>query len=156
MGAKASTDAVRKGSPQATLTGEFRVPKGHAALVTLENLGIPFEDTERGISILIRRQITEKGRSQSWVNDVVVTSQPLRELGATLIDVFGQHENQRLMNAHEHIGYLDGFLKDRSALSRVERSLGECVAIIRGIQEKLELSNRAKKITTISLFALKH
>ncbi len=145
MGAKASPDAVRQGSPQAMITGQFRVPKVHASLVTLENLGVPFEEDETGVNIVLRRQITAKGRSQSWVNDVVITNQPLRELGANLVDVFGQHENQRMMNPSEHMGYVDTFLKDQNPLKRVERLNQACHEKIRGLETLLNtFQNRQK------------
>src|SRR5947209_18973060 len=85
MGAKASADAVRKGYESAIVTGEFVVPQGHPALEVMERIGIGVDYTDAGAAILIRRQISSKGRSQSWVNDTPVTSQPLRELGASLV-----------------------------------------------------------------------
>lgn len=130
MGGKASADAVRKGSSVATVTGEFVVPEGHPALEVMGMLGIPSEETENGVSIILRRQLTDKGRSQSWVNDVVVTSQPLKELGATLVDVFGQHENQRLMDPGQHTRYLDNFLAEKGARFKVEVLNKECQALL--------------------------
>jgi DNA repair protein RecN (Recombination protein N) len=137
MGAKANADTIRKGSESAMITGEFLVNRNHPVLIALENLGIPLEESDEGVPIVIRRQITTKGRSQSWVNDIVLTSHPLREIGTSLIDVFGQHENQRLMDAASHTSYVDSFLKDRSLLRQVEQVSRECLDLVRQIESTL-------------------
>ena len=137
MGAKASADTVRQGYAQATVTGEFTMPKGHPAIAVMEELGIPTEETAEGYPLLIRRTLTAKGRSQSWVNDVVVTAGPLRSLGNTLVDVFGQHENQRLMDEVQHVAYVDDFLSKRGAKLEVERLSRECSGLVMDVQRML-------------------
>lgn len=134
MGAKANADALRKGFSSANVVGEFVVPEGHPALEILGRLEIPSEQTKEGFVILLRRQMNDKGRSQSWVNDVVVTSQSLKELGATLVDVFGQHENQRLMDPSSHVRYLDQFLSEKGHRFKVELLNRECSQALQGIR----------------------
>jgi len=138
MGGKAAADTVRKGSTQALVVGEFTVPEGHPALDVLDGLGIPTEETEGGFSIVIRRLLTAKGRSQSWVNDIPLTSGPLREVGSLLVDVFGQHENQRLMQESQHLRYVDQFLGDKACRLKVERLQQECLGIVSGLKEKVD------------------
>jgi DNA repair protein RecN (Recombination protein N) len=135
LGGKPGSDALRQGSPQATVSGEFALPKGHPALVLAENLGIPVEENAGKYTLIVRRQLTAKGRSQSWVNDVGVTTQPLKELGSTLVDVFGQHENQRLMEPARHVDYVDAFLGDSSPLPRVARLGEECGRLVHELGE---------------------
>lgn len=138
MGGKAAADTVRKGSPQALVVGEFTVPEQHPALNVLDGLGIPSEETEGGYAIVIRRLLTAKGRSQSWVNDIPLTSGPLREVGSLLVDVFGQHENQRLMQESQHLRYVDQFLGDKACRLKVERLQQECLGIVAGLKGKVE------------------
>jgi len=138
MGGKAAADTVRKGASQALVVGEFTVPEGHPVLQILDGLGIPTEETEGGFSIVVRRLLTAKGRSQSWVNDIPLTSQPLREVGTLLVDVFGQHENQRLMEESQHIRYVDQFLADKGCRMVVERLQQECTVAIGKIRERVE------------------
>jgi len=152
MGGKASPDIVRKGSDCATITGEFQVPPNHPALIVMGNLGIPVEESKEGSSLLIRRQVTSKGRSQIWVNDTLVTSHSLRELGTTLVDVFGQHENQKLMDGHSHIRYIDSFLKDPALLGRVQRLAVECGALVRELGQTLATLAESQKNKDYLLF----
>jgi DNA repair protein RecN (Recombination protein N) len=156
MGAKAGADAVRQGSPSATVTGEFSVPRGHAALAVLESLGIPRDDADE-VAILVRRQLTAKGRSQAWVNDTAVTSPSLRELGMTLVDVFGQHENQRLMEVSRHLDYLDAFLADSRLRDRFRAANVACVAHwneLRALVDTLQDRSRNSDYLSFRLEAL--
>lgn len=121
-GARPSADWVRQGSKMATVTGEFAVPEGHPVLAILDNLGVLHESE----AVLVRRQLNDQGRSQAWVNDVVVTTQTLRELGASLLDIFSQHENQRLMLESEHVHYLDQFVEETRFSENVLRLSHEC------------------------------
>jgi DNA repair protein RecN (Recombination protein N) len=156
MGAKAGSDSVRQGSSQATVTGEFSVPRNHPALGVLQELGIPFDDSDE-VPILVRRQLTAKGRSQSWVNDTTVTSPSLRELGMTLVDVFGQHENQRLMEVARHVDYLDAFLADSRLRDRYRQANAACTGLwtdLRALVDKIQDRSRNSDYLSFRLDAL--
>ncbi len=159
MGAKAAPDQVRKGCDAATITGEFWVPSNHKALLAMEKLGITPDREESGTAILLRRQIGQKSRSQCWVNDTPVTSQALRELGVTLIDVFGQHENQRLMDESQHVRYLDDSpCPDPTLLEKVRHLYEACSAQVKEIETGLNLlrtGDRNRDYVSFRLEALK-
>lgn len=122
-GAKASADAVRSGWDSATVAGEFIVPKNHPSLAQMAELGLPVESGE-SVTLLLRRQIHKTGRSNAWINDVPVATTSLKALGTLLVDVFAQHENQRLLNPNAHIEYVDSFL-DEPTLRESVRTLGK-------------------------------
>jgi DNA repair protein RecN (Recombination protein N) len=145
-GGKANADTVRQGCSAASVTGQFWVPKGHRALAVLDALAIAFEDNDGG-DILVRRQLTNKGRSQAWINDVPVTSLSLRQLGLTLVDVFAQHENQRLMDPNQHISYIDDFLENSDTRNRLDDLFRACQKRLIEIETMLEayyLRSRSK------------
>lgn len=137
MGGKTQPDTVRKGSSAATVTGDFSVRLGHPVLPLLESLGIEAEEENGRVGILLRRQLTDKGKAQGWVNDVPVTSPTLRSLGVSLLDIFAQHENQRLMKETEHLAYVDSFVKDRDLLGNVEALNRRCLETIHEVSELL-------------------
>ena len=110
-GARASVDVLRKGAQQAVVMGEFHAEADHPVVGELKELGILVEpDDASMVTVLMRRQLTDKGRSQGWINDISVTNQTLKRIGVQLIDIFAQHENQRLMEEAEHLHYLDLFV----------------------------------------------
>jgi DNA repair protein RecN (Recombination protein N) len=124
LGSKASSDTVRRGKDTATVTGFFEVPRGHKSTVILTDFGIPCEDPgDEAVGLLIRRTITNKGRSSAWVNDVPVTATVLRELASCLMDVFGQHDNLKILDPSQHIHYVDLFLKDPDILDDYQAAL---------------------------------
>jgi DNA repair protein RecN (Recombination protein N) len=118
LGAKASPETVRRGRDAATVSGTFEVPPSHRCLGVLEQYGIPVEAEGKGAAarcpLLVRRTVNAKGRSLAWINDVPVTAHVLREFAGSLIDVFGQHENLKLLEPSQHVEYIDLFLKDKA------------------------------------------
>ncbi|MCB9254004.1 MAG: DNA repair protein RecN [Bdellovibrionaceae bacterium] len=137
-GGKATSETVRKGCEQAVVCGEFWVPEKHPVLEMLEALGVPLELQDKHYPVLIRRQLSAKGRSQAWVNDIGMTSGPLKEVGKLLVDVFAQHENQRLMDPALHVGYLDDFISVADAKEQVRRAYDACFDSIEKMQLWLE------------------
>ena len=112
LGGKASADAVAKGFQQASATGSFRIPSTHKCFKVLSKLGVPL--ISDGDNLLVRRTITTKGRSYCWINDTPLTISSLRLVGETLIDVFAQHDNQRLLDESSHTRQLDSFIKSKN------------------------------------------
>lgn len=158
-GSKASPDSVRKGHEQATVSGRFVVKANHPALNILTEWGVVCEEDAYGLVVILRRQITAKGRSQSWVNDIPITSTSLKRLSDQLIDVFGQHENHRLLDVSFHTRYLDQFLSDKKLAKDVEllwedaskaiNELKEFVEEVRGRGRDLDyLAFRLKELST--------
>jgi len=88
LGDRASPDMIRTGEETAIVQAVFE---------------------HDGREILVRREIASSGRSRSFVDDVLVTAGSLRELGATLVDLHGQHEHQSLLDADSHLDLLDRF-----------------------------------------------
>lgn len=113
LGAKASPDSVRKGFDHANVSGRFVIRIDHQATEVLASLGVVPEIDEHGLGVIIRRQITCKGRSSAWINDIPVTTASLKNLAEILIDVFGQHDNHRLLDVTFHTHYLDQFLETK-------------------------------------------
>ena len=106
VGARADTGLVRRGADQASATAIFAPSAGHAAWSILEEKGLgcaPDED------LVLRRTLSADGRSRAFVNDQPVTVAVLRELGALLVEVHGQHETVGLLDVATHRPLLDAF-----------------------------------------------
>lgn len=118
LGQKSSVEVIRSGHDDAQISGHFDLPDDHEAIDLLSSLGV---STNEG-QVLIRRKITRKSRSQAWVNDTPVTLNSLRQLGESLIDIFGQHENLKLFNPNEHVRYLDQFVENPDLSAEVSQA----------------------------------
>ncbi len=157
-GAKVSSDVVRTGAENAVVSGEFLIHKNHPAVLNLQKLGIETEIEGEDSAILIRRQLSAKGRSQAWINDVAVSSQALKEIGHGLVDIFAQHENQRLMHPQEHIRYLDQFANHPKELKAVQIAFQACEATLHEIEvivKRVASSQRDKDYLEYRLQELK-
>jgi DNA repair protein RecN (Recombination protein N) len=106
VGERADADAIRTGEPSARVEGRF-VVEGKVARARLERLldawGLAADDGE----IVVRREVQREGRSRAWVNQTPVTLGALRELGAILLDLHGQHAHQSLLSSDAQRDLLD-------------------------------------------------
>lgn len=106
-GGRGSQEFIRHGTKKAELQGLFSVDMNISAVMEkLSEFGIDVED---GV-VILRRDLNASGKSVCRVNGKLVTIAILREIGALLIDIHGQHENQELMNEKRHINLLDFFI----------------------------------------------
>lgn len=58
---------------------------------------------------VLSREIYQNGKNICKINGKLVTVSELRELGHSLLDIHGQHDNQSLLDDKTHIFLLDGF-----------------------------------------------
>lgn len=105
VGGRGSAEFVRHGEKKAEIEGIFFIEDGHPCHAKCEEFGIELEDG----MVLLKRDISQSGKSACRVNGKLVTIAILREIGRALIDVHGQHESQELMDETKHLMLLDQF-----------------------------------------------
>lgn len=137
IGAKASSEQIRKGFESASVEAQFRLPRKHPATERLGLIGVLAQDEGGFLEITIRRNLLPNGRSQAWINDQSVTLGSLKSVGEVLVDVFGQHENQRLLNKNCHLDYVDRFLNDKPTLEKYRKSYDEARASLKQLAQIL-------------------
>jgi DNA repair protein RecN (Recombination protein N) len=106
LGARADSGLVRGGQAQASVSVAFDLPAAHPARVILDENGLAGEPGE---PLVIRRIVKSDGGSRAFVNDQSVSVALLRDLGATLVEVHGQHDDRGLLNPRGHLALLDNF-----------------------------------------------
>src|SRR5438093_1162100 len=98
-GARAQTDVIRADTETATVEAVFDIePQGPAAAV-LDGAGLGPD----GGQLVIRRELAHSGRHRAFVNDSPVTVALLERLGDHLVEVHGQPEPQRLLEASRQL-----------------------------------------------------
>ena len=105
-GARADAGLVRRGAQQASATAIFSPPADHAVWALLDEKGLSYERDE---DLVLRRQLSADGRSRAFVNDQATGVAALKELGALLLEVHGQHETVGLLDPRTHRTLLDAF-----------------------------------------------
>ena len=108
LGARGDQALVRQGIEQGQVTAVFEVERSHPAraLLLAHNLAndIPAED-----ELILRRVQFSDGRTRAFVNDQPVSVQVMKELGAALVEIHGQHDERALVDAATHRRLLDAF-----------------------------------------------
>jgi DNA repair protein RecN (Recombination protein N) len=121
LGARASADLVRTGETQATIEAIF------------EEAGPPGADPRE---LVIRRDITNNGRSRSFINGALATAAALRDLSQRLVELHGQHEHQALLDPTTHLPLVDAY----AGLERDALQVATAWGVVRGLREQLDRS----------------
>lgn len=105
VGGRGSSDFVRHGADKAEIEGLFLIEDDHPAIAKCSEFGIEIEEG----MLLLKRDIYPSGKSVCRVNGKLVTITILREIGRTLVDIHGQHDNQEMLDDKSHLRLLDEF-----------------------------------------------
>lgn len=105
-GARADAGLVRRGASQAVASAVFAPAPDHPAFAYLDEKGLSYERDE---DLVLRRSLGADGRSRAFVNDQATSVGTLKELGALLVEVHGQHETVGLLDPRTHRPLLDAY-----------------------------------------------
>jgi DNA repair protein RecN (Recombination protein N) len=86
MGAKVSSDLVRAGQDRAVIEALF---------------------TNNGSQTVLRREISDSGRSRCYINGELATAERLFHVSSMLLHIYGQHEYQDLLSQKEQMRILE-------------------------------------------------
>ncbi len=128
-GQRTSKELVRTGCDKASVSAVFE-GISESALEKLSEYGIECNDD----SVMLLRKISSDGRSLCKINGVSVNVAVLRDVGKTLINIHGQHDNQALLDPDTHLLFIDAY-GDYSAVLEGYRS---CYSKLRTIRRKLK------------------
>ncbi|MCA1439571.1 DNA repair protein RecN [Ensifer sp. IC4062] len=104
LGGRGDGSLVRHGEDKGQVTAVFDVPAGHAARLMLRENGIDDDG-----DLIFRRVQSTDGRTKAFVNDQPVSVQLMRQLGQTLVEIHGQHDDRALVDTDAHRALLDAF-----------------------------------------------
>jgi len=109
IGERASRDLIRTGEDTARVAAVFR--ETGAAGELLDALEIPREEDG---ALLMSRTIMASGRNNCRINGEPVTTSTLRRIGATLLNIHGQHDSQALLNPQSNMGFVDAMAENEA------------------------------------------
>ena len=102
LGGRADAKSIQAGAAKCCVEATFSLEDNGLAEFFSEN-DIDYDPAE----CIVRREVTQTGKSRAFVNDTPVTAARLRELGDKLIDVHSQHQNLLIRNEHFLLDTLD-------------------------------------------------
>lgn len=114
LGDRADSGYVRPNCKRAEINLEFDLSDAPQAHEWLKE-----SDLDDGQTCLIRRIVSEDGRSKAYINNRPVTLQSLQELSEKLVEIHGQHAHLTLLHAEEQRRLLDAFAKNQPLLDNL-------------------------------------
>lgn len=120
LGDKADAGSVRHGAEKAEITLSVdlnNTPQTKQWLAEQDLLSYSDED-----NCILRRVVTNTGKSRAWINGSSTTLTALRELGEQLVDIHGQHEHQSLMKRDMQRGMVDAYATNENLLKQTQEA----------------------------------
>ncbi|MFD1417214.1 DNA repair protein RecN [Companilactobacillus keshanensis] len=105
VGSRSSIDFIRTGQDKLKVQGLFEVHSGSPIFAILDHYGINHSDN----SIIVNREINRKGRNVCRINNELVNTNTLKDIGRFLVEIHGQNQQQELLDEDNHIDILDRF-----------------------------------------------
>jgi DNA repair protein RecN (Recombination protein N) len=105
LGGRGDSGLVRVGADQGVVTARVELRPDHPLLDHLRDNGIAVEDGE----LLLRRVQLADGRSRAYLNDQPVSVTLLREVGARVAEIHGQHDDRAFLDRETHGRLLDAY-----------------------------------------------
>ncbi len=118
-GERGTTEIIRAGTQKAIMEADFSLDKSDVISEIQNDLDIDIS----GKTIILRREINERGTSRAFVNDSPVTISIMARVSEFLIDLHGQHQHQRLLRPETHVEYLDAYGRISPVLTKYTEAL---------------------------------
>lgn len=132
LGGRTFKEIIRTGETRATVSALF-TEISEELCKKIEVLGYPLEDNQ----LLVQREIDLSGKGQCRLDGRPATAAMLREVCSLLIDIHGQHDNQELLSAEKHLGFLDSYgayPQEMAAYTAAYEKMCDCAARLDKLQ----------------------
>ncbi|MCV9389457.1 DNA repair protein RecN [Reichenbachiella ulvae] len=148
LGNRADVKALLDKEKKCIVEAEFEV-KDLGLNTLFEELDLDYEDHS-----IIRREISPKGKSRAFINDVPVTLDVLKELGLKLIDIHSQNESLQLSKKEVKLEVLDDFAQSKKQLIGYQSVFRQYNRVERELNDLLEQTKSAKQDADYKNFLL--
>jgi len=132
LGSKLSPDFIRSGEKEALVQAWFEPDD----ISQLPDIGVDMTE-----GVILRRALFPSGKSRAYINDTMVSTLSLAEVGRYLVDIHGQHEHQSLLSVDKHRLFVDlyGRLQDEHAgVERLYRDVEALKRDLAGLRKKAQ------------------
>ena len=120
LGDRADNNLIRAGKDAAEIILVIEIEgKSKSARWLKEN------DFELDSECILRRIVRKDGKSKAYINGVPVPLKTLKELGECVINIYGQHAHQSLMNVATQRELIDQFANQKENLLELDQLFSE-------------------------------
>ena len=133
LGQRADVKSIKPGASRCVVEAVFGL-KDLGMQRFFEENNLDFDGTE----CIVRRELSDSGKSRAFINDTPVTLALMRELGEQLIDVHSQHQNLLLSKEDFQLNVVDIIARDRQQLADYRAAFAEYRSAQRRLEELRE------------------
>ena len=150
MGGRADATSIRSDADLAHVEGTFKLagperPAVHEILKREDLLDDPDY-------LNLTREVRREGRSVARVNGHTVSLPMLKELGELLVDIHGQSEHLSLLSVQAHLGLLDRYAGNESALATYHKTHQNLLGLRRELRDLQAAQRDAERRTEMLTF----
>lgn len=131
LGQRTSRELIRNGCDKASVSALF-CNFNKYELDFLESSGFPPDENGE---LLITRTLSASGGGSVRINSRPATVGILRSIGAELVNIHGQHDNQKLLDPAYHSGYVDSLADNEEIKKEYYNEFKRLNAIRRELQQ---------------------
>jgi len=105
-GGQGLTDFIRSGAEKAIVEGFFEVAENAKVINKLTDYGLL---PEAGEPLVLARELVKSGKNLCRVNGRQVNLSVYKDIAGAIVDIYGQHHQQSLLDPQKHIELLDEY-----------------------------------------------
>lgn len=146
LGERTSKELVRHGCDSAYVSAYFEeIPESVAKKIA--EIGYEVDDD----TLLLSRKISVNGKSTCKINGKSATVSMLKEIGALLVNIHGQHDNQALLNPDYQYQYIDMMFSDSKLFQQYKSSFKDLISVRRQLKAlTLSESDKDKELELLN------
>ncbi|NIP31334.1 MAG: DNA repair protein RecN [Candidatus Dadabacteria bacterium] len=143
LGDKFRTEIIKTGEEESSVEALFKL-QGHLEInKKLEEHGIDDFDDE----LIIKRSINRNGRGKIYINGGISNLKILSDVTDGLVNIFGQHQHQELLNKHNYIKYIDQYSNVDNEVFQFQSEYKEYIETLNSLEKLIgeKDSNKEKE-----------
>lgn len=146
LGERAESSLIRPGHTSAEVSAFYDIERLPHVQQFLTDHGLSSPGQPECI---IRRTLTDEGRSRAYINGHAVPVQQLRELGEHLITLHSQHQHHALLKPSYQVALLDAYANHPELIKRVQSEYQQLQAAEKEYQQLLGLQTQTEKLALL-------
>lgn len=146
LGARSAKELIRSGESRALVSACF-TELDSQTLEALEAAGVaPDADG----TLYVQRTVQTDGKATAKINGRTVPVSMLKEIGAALITIHGQHDSQALLSAENHMAFLDRYARNGDLKAEYSERYEKLASLRKALSERTKAAERAdERIDTL-------
>lgn len=135
LGERADYSIIKNNNEKLVIEGQFQFENEKKVLEFLNEYELLSESFSVQSIVVLRRELSKKGISRNFINDIPVTISQLKSFGDLIIDIHSQNEHQSLLRKESHIKLLDNFIGNENLFADYKNSFSEYKKLTKNYEE---------------------